>query len=352
MRNAFLPFIIVFIGLTGCKQEAPTSPNSGRASNEPSSSAKEVGVDPASKPPGPAPEGMVWIPGGAFYMGSNEGQVDERPIHKVTLSGFWMDKTEVTNAQFGDFVNKTGYVTTAEKKPEAKDFPGVPEEALKAGSIVFTPPEGENIPLNNHMIWWSYLPGVSWRHPTGPGSDIKGKENHPVVHVSFDDVTAYAKWAGKRLPTEAEWEYAARGGADRKHYMWGDVMAPGDKWMANIWQGRFPSENLLKDGHRFTAPVGSFPPNAFGLLDMAGNVWEWCADWYLPDYYAKSPEMNPPGPDTSYDPNEPGVMKRVQRGGSFLCSDLYCTGYRPAARMKSTPDTGLQHTGFRCVKSP
>jgi formylglycine-generating enzyme required for sulfatase activity len=293
---------------------------------------------------------MVWIPSGTFWMGSDEGQTDERPVHEVTVDGFWIDKTEVTNEQFEKFVRATGYVTLAERKPDPKDFPGVPLENLVAGSVVFSPPPGE-VPLDNHYAWWSYVRGANWRHPEGPDSTIQGREKHPVVHVSWDDAMAYAKWAGKRLPTEAEWEFAARGGLARQPYVWGKEQVPGGKWQANIWQGRFPNENTMADGFKGAAPVASFPPNGYGLYDMAGNVWEWCADWYLPDYYAHSPKENPPGPDTSFDPNEPGVMKRVQRGGSYLCSDLYCIGYRPSARMKSTPDTGLSHTGFRCVRS-
>ncbi len=292
---------------------------------------------------------MVWIPGDTFLMGSNEGQTDERPAHEVTVSGFWMDKTEVTNEQFEKFVRATGYVTIAERKPDPKDFPGAPPENLVPGSVVFKPPPGE-VPLDNHYVWWTYVPSANWRHPEGPNSTIQGREKHPVVHVSWEDAVAYAKWAGKRLPTEAEWEFAARGGLAGDLYVWGKEKVPGGKWQANIWQGRFPNENTLADGFRGAAPVASFPPNGYGLYDMSGNVWEWCADWYLPNYYAHSPKENPPGPDTSFDPNEPGIMKRVQRGGSFLCSDLYCIGYRPGARMKSTPDTGLSHSGFRCVK--
>ena len=308
---------------------------------------------------------MVWIPGGTFAMGADDGQSDEKPVHQVTLDGFWMDKSEVTNEQFEKFARATGYVTIAERKPKPQDFPGVPDENLVAGSIVFSPPSLADVnreradagldpltefPMNNHFIWWRYAPGASWRHPEGASSDIRGREKHPAVHIAWDDAVAYCKWAGKRLPTEAEWEYAARGRLERKPYLWGDERTPGGKWLANVWQGRFPDENTLEDGFRGTAPVASFPPNDFGLYDMAGNVWEWCADWYLPDYYAHSPAKDPPGPDTSYDPNEPNVMKRVQRGGSFLCADVYSTGYRPAYRMKNSPDTGMQHTGFRCVK--
>jgi sulfatase modifying factor 1 len=292
---------------------------------------------------------MVWIPSGTFYMGATNGAPDEMPQHLVTVNGFWMDKYEVTNEQFAKFVKATGYITVAERKPKAEDFPGAPAEALVPGSVVFDPPPNVES-LENHLIWWQYRPGANWRHPDGPNSSIDGKEKLPVIHVCWQDADAFAKWAGKRLPTEAEWEYAARGSLDRKPFIWGDDPNRKNK-SANIWQGKFPNQNLAEDGFATLAPVGSFAPNGYGLYDMAGNVWEWCADWYRPDYYAKSPAINPPGPPDSLDPEEPGMAKKVIRGGSYLCSDVYCSGYRPSARMKSSPDTGLSHTGFRCIST-
>ncbi|MDB6112500.1 MAG: hypothetical protein JWR69_4250 [Pedosphaera sp.] len=294
--------------------------------------------------------GMVWVPGGTFWMGAEDGRPDETPVHKVTVDGFWIDTTEVSNQQFEKFVQATSYVTVAERKPDPKDFPDAKPELLVPGSVVFSPPTNA-VPLTDVSAWWEYVPGANWQHPEGPDSSIAGREKYPVVHVSWEDAVAYVKWAGKRLPTEAEWEYAARGGREKQPYVWGKELVPNGKWQANIWQGQFPNENTGTDGFKGTAPVASFAPNGYGLYDMAGNVWEWCADWYRPDYYAQSPAKNPAGPDDSFDPEEPGAKKRVQRGGSYLCHESYCSSYRPGARMKCTPDTSLSHTGFRCVRS-
>jgi len=301
---------------------------------------------------GDAPQGMVWIPGGRFSMGSDyEPFTDSRPIHPVELDGFWMDKTPVTNAEYAKFVKATGYVTVAERKPNAADYPTVPPDKLVPGAVVFSPPAAP-VGLNEYRQWWEWVPGADWRHPEGPKSSIVGRENHPVVHVCWDDAEAYCRWAGKRLPTEAEWEFAARGGLTQKPFVWGDELRPGGKIMANTFQGRFPVEDRKEDGFARTSPVGKYPANAFGLYDMAGNVWQWCSDWFRPDYYAQSPLKNPKGPADSDDPEEPGIPKRVHRGGSFLCTDQYCSRYMPGGRGKGAVDTGTSHVGFRCVLSP
>ena len=292
---------------------------------------------------------MVWIPGGSYLRGSESGQGDEKPVREIKISGFWLDATEVTNDQFNEFVQETGYVTVAERRPDSSQFPGVDPSLLKAGGIVFMPP-GEPVSLRNHYAWWTYVAGANWRHPTGPDSDIQGKGNYPVVQMAWEDAVAYAQWAEKRLPSEAEWEYAARGGVAGNEFVWGNEVTPNDQWHANVWQGDFPNQNTVADGHYLMAPVRQYPPNSHGLYDMAGNVWEWCLDWYMPDYYAKSPSQNPPGPNQSHDPNEPGMPKKIMRGGSYLCSDLYCEGYRLWWRMKSAPDSAMSHTGFRCVR--
>lgn len=325
------------------------------AANKPATAASAPPLIDRSEPSAPAPEGMVWIPAGEFSMGTEEeGFPDTRPIHRVKLNGFWMDKTEITNAQFEKFVKATGYVTIAERKPKAEDFPGLPAEKLVTGSIVFTPPK-DAVPLNNYLQWWAYVEGANWRHPEGPQSDIKGRENHPVVHISHADAQAYASWVGKRLPTEAEFEWAARGGLDRKKFAWGDDFKPEGKFRANSFQGNFPNKNTGADGFMASAPVGTFQPNDFGLYDVAGNVWEWCSDWYRADYYqtlaAQGPlAQSPQGPANSEDPGEPGVAKRVTKGGSFLCTDQYCARYMPGGRGKEAPDTGTNHLGFRLVR--
>jgi formylglycine-generating enzyme required for sulfatase activity len=296
---------------------------------------------------------MVWVPGGVFWMGSTQFD-DAQPVHKVLVDGFWMDWTEVTNAQFRKFVDATGYVTVAEKTAETAHLPGATDHSLEANlpfSIVFSPPNNKVDPNKiSHLTWWKAVKGANWRHPEGPDSDLKERDNHPVVHVSYVDALAYAAWAGKRLPTEAEWEFAARGGLDSKRFCWGDQLTPGGKFQANTWQGEFPNNNTIADGFAGTAPVGSFPANGFGLCDMAGNVWEWCSDWYHPAYYKFSPDRNPKGPRASFDPLEPGVPKRVQRGGSFLCCDNYCMRYLPGARGKGEPESAANHVGFRCVR--
>lgn len=292
----------------------------------------------------------MWIPGGDAVLGSQNGDVDA-PLHRVRLRGFWLDATEITNAQFAAFVAATRFVTDAEKKPTAADVPGVPEDQLVAGSLVFTPPP-EAKDLRQFWRWWTWVPGACWRQPEGPGSSIAGREQHPVVHVSWRDAMAYAKWAQKRLPSEAEWEFAARGGLDQKRYVWGDEAPTKERHPANIWQGTFPSTNTAADGFVGTAPVRTFAANDYGLFGMSGNVWEWCSDWYHPQGYGDGKQVliDPQGPADSFDPQEPGAKKRVLRGGSFLCSDVYCLGYLPGTRMKSTIDTGLCHTGFRCAK--
>ena len=307
--------------------------------------------------------GMVWIPKGEFMMGgdNNQSSPDEFPKHKVIVDGFWVDQTEVTNAQFSKFVKATNYVTTAERKPNWEELkrelpPGTikPDDSLLVpASLVFFSPQMD-ITLNDASQWWEWKRGADWQHPHGPGSDIIGKDNYPVVQVSWYDAQAYCKWAGKRLPTEAQWEYAARGGLSNNIYPWGNEPVDHGKPKCNSWQGNFPYKNTLKDKYFYTAPVGSYMPNGYALYDMAGNVWEWCSDYYNNSYYSavSTPEgvENPKGPVRSYDPDEPFARKRVIRGGSFLCNDGYCSGYRVARRMKSTEDSGLENLGFRCVK--
>lgn len=309
------------------------------------------------------PEGMVYVPGGIFSMGSpntigishggNQDMADCRPIHRVKVDALLIDEHEVTNAQFAAFVKATGYITLAEKVPTKEEFPDALPDMLKAGSVVFIAP-ASSVSLDNFYQWWNYVEGACWLHPEGKGSSLRGKENHPVVHIAWDDAKAYARWAGKRLPTEAEWEFAARGGLSGNLYTWGNIFKPEGKYMANTFQGHFPDRNSVEDGFVGTAPVMKFKPNGYGLYDMSGNVWEWCADWYRHDIYTKEANgnvsINPQGPAESYDPDEPGLAKKVQRGGSFLCNDQYCTRYMVGTRGKGDWRTGTNHTGFRCVR--
>lgn len=308
-----------------------------------------------------APSGMVFIEGGSFQMGgrSNQAYYDEFPVHEVSISSFFMDESEVTNAEFQEFVETTGYVTIAEKDIDWEEMkkqvpmgtPKPPDSILKAGSLIFRQTSGP-VNLNDYSVWWRWTIGANWRSPEGPGSSIKDRMDHPVVHISYEDALAYAKWAGKRLPTEAEWEWAAVGNTNHK-YPWGNDPIEESYDKANFWQGIFPFKNEELDGHYGTAPVKSYPPNPFGLYDMAGNVWEWCADKYDAagyQQYAEKETNDPEGSSRYYDPREPYAQKHVTRGGSFLCNDSYCSGYRASRRMSSSRDSGFNHTGFRCVK--
>jgi formylglycine-generating enzyme required for sulfatase activity len=309
------------------------------------------------RPPGPAPaENMAWVPGGTFLMGSNNHYPEEAPAHQVTVEGFWIDKYTVTNEQFARFAEATGYLTIAERPLKPEDYPGAKPEMLAPGSVVFRKPT-QRVDLRDHFNWWTYALGANWRHPLGPGSALKkGMARHPVTQIAFEDAEAYAKWVGKELPTEAEWEFAARGGLEGAVYCWGDEFAPKGKMMANTWQGEFPIENLLTDGYQRTSPVGSFPPNGYGLYDMAGNVWEWTTDWYQAHSKIANSccaSFNPKGGeiDASYDPRTPNIRipRKVLKGGSYLCAPNYCLRYRPAARISQQIDTGTCHQGFRCL---
>ena len=308
-------------------------------------------------------QGMIKIPAGIFMMGGDNKQakIDELPKHKVHIDSFWLDTTQVTNKKFRSFVKGPNYVTEAEKKPDwnelKKQLPaGTPkpdDSKLVAASLVFTPPD-HAVALNDYGQWWTWLPGANWQHPRGPNSNLDQLDEHPVVHVSWNDANAFCKWAGKRLPTEAEWEWAARGGLENKPYPWGDEPIDSGAVKANTWQGEFPNKNTLRDKYYYTSPVKTFLPNGYGLYDMSGNVWEWVNDWYHYNYYtlvAQETSFNPQGPTTSYDPDEPYATKKVLRGGSFLCNETYCTGYRVSARMKSTADTSMERIGFRCASS-
>lgn len=367
----FATALFISAEMSSYGQEQPTwSPraiSAGLAAVEKPTIDEGFGFAPTNvnseKPSTEAPPGMLWIPGGVFSMGGGSDaasmcagvdvMADARPIHRVYVDGFWMDATEVTNEQFEKFVTATGYVTIAERQPKAEDFPGAPHEALVPGSLVFDPPSAA-VPLNDYRQWWRYQAGANWRRPEGPGSKINDRGNYPVVHVAYADAMAYAKWAGKRLPTEAEFEFAARGGLSGMKYAWGDDLRQHGRWMANIYQGPFPTKDTGDDGFAGIAPVKSFPPNAYGLYDVAGNVWEWCSDWYQAGYYAELKQVaaisrNPGGPPSPDEPAALGQRERVQRGGSFLCTDQYCTRYMVGSRGKGEVDTSSNHVGFRCV---
>jgi formylglycine-generating enzyme len=313
----------------------------------------------AARPDGPPPAlGMVWVPGGTFRMGSDDHYPEEAPAHLVTVRGFWMDRCAVTNDEFARFVQETGHVTLAEQVPEAADYPGARPEMLVAASSVFRKP-GRPVSLDDPYTWWTWVPGADWRHPRGPQSSIRRLGDHPVVHVAWADVEAYAAWAGKDLPTEAEWERAARGGLEAE-FAWGEELTPGGRHMANVWQGDFPNHNTKADGWEYTAPAKSFPPNGYGLFQMTGNVWEWTTDWYQ-DHAAAAPQhpccaVDDPRGGTQEDSTTPGdpaaVPRRVMKGGSHLCAPSYCRRYRPAARMAQAIDTSTSHLGFRCIVRP
>jgi formylglycine-generating enzyme required for sulfatase activity len=304
---------------------------------------------------------MIWIPGGQFTMGATEEvpAANAMGLRAVKVNGFWMDETEVTNQQYKAFVDATGYITVAERKLNWEELkkqvpPGTakpPDDILQPGSLVFRPPLAP-VTLNDYSQWWRWVVSASWKHPEGPGSSIEKILNHPVVHIAYEDAEAFAKWAGKRLPTEAEFEFAARGGVEGKCYAWGDELSPDGKYLANYFQGAFPSGNTAEDGFVGTAPVKSFPPNGFGLYDMIGNVWELCSDWYSVDHSSIKGVVvsNPGGPSSTRDPDDPYAVKHVSKGGSFVCSIQYCSNYKPSGRQGSAYDSGMSHTGFRCVR--
>lgn len=343
MKRFIATFLAISLFLAGCSRSERTTAD--------------------TPPTAVAPKGMAWIPGGEFVMGTDErdAYAHERPAHRVKVSGFWMDSTEVTNSAFRQFVEATGYVTVAERKPDWEEIrkslppgtPKPPDSLLVAGSLVFRKPD-HPVVYNDISQWWVWTPGANWRHPEGPGSDLDGRWDHPVVHIAYEDAIAYCEWSGKRLPTEAEWEFASRGGLTRERYAWGAEFRLGGKLMANTYQGSFPVNNLSEDGFELTSPVKSFPANGYGLFDMIGNVWEWTNDYYDVNYYkalaAEGLAVDPKGPSQPFDPNEPFAIKRVTKGGSFLCADNYCVNYRPSARQGTSVDSGSSNIGFRTVK--
>ena len=362
---AAIATMLVARGVVGSRRAVPAAEPASLASPPMADGVMFAATVANAQPaPGSTPDGMVWIPGGEFSMGAQDlpgrddvgmqATTDSRPVHRVYVDGFWMDRTDVTNDEFARFVRATKYATVAERTPKAEDYPGAPPENLVAGSVVFSPPD-HPVPLDSHFRWWSYVRGANWRHPLGPGSTLKGKGNYPVVHVAYEDAVAYAQWAGKELPTEAEWEFAARGGLDGATYAWGEQFTPRGRHMANTWQGEFPWQNFATDGWERTAPVGSYPPNGYGLYDMIGNVWEWTTDWYAPRHEAARACCGSVSRDDarelSCDPQTPNVRipRKVIKGGSFLCAPNYCRRYRPAARMAQAVDTSTCHLGIRLI---
>jgi formylglycine-generating enzyme len=349
---------------TNCEKKPPRMGNTNAQNTNEADTVKEVADNKAQgNKSASLHDLMVWVPGGEFIMGTNERDAYdcEKPAHPVKVDGFWMDETEVTNAEFKKFVDATGYVTVAEKKPEwdelkkqlPPDTPPPDPKDLVAASLVYVQPIG-NVGTDDVSQWWKWVPGANWKNPEGPGSTIKERMNFPVVHIAFDDAVAYSRWAGKRLPTEAEWEFAARNCLKQKRFAWGDELRPGGKIMANTWQGVFPVNNKAEDGFAGIAPVKSFEANCYGLYEMIGNVWEWTSDWFDAKAYSKmnveNVTLNPKGSDKSYDPDEPYAIKHVVKGGSFLCSENYCVNYRPSARRGQAFDSGTSNIGFRCVK--
>lgn len=369
LNRSFFDHVIFAFALTAvfsCQNNPTATRKPAASGQQPTTNSQHSNKDRSKWPPKPWPKGMVWIPAGEFAMGGvgQEAREDEFPVHQVKLDGFWMDETEVTNADFNTFYQSTHYLTTAEIKPKWSQLkeqlppgtPKPPDSALVAGAMVFYMTDGP-VPLDNYANWWRYVKGASWKIPQGDGQSIlqdKKTQDHPVTQVSWFDAEAYAKWAGKRLPTEAEWEYASRGGVEGERFSWGNEPPSEHNKPANLWQGSFPYEKKAADGYFLTAPVKSYAANGFGLYDMIGNVWEWCADWYTNNAYEagkNAVEINPKGPAKGFDPDDPYMQKKVVRGGSFLCTEEYCASYRPSARMKTDPYSGENHTGFRCVMS-
>jgi formylglycine-generating enzyme required for sulfatase activity len=362
-----LGFVIIGLKVENISGHTPAGTQNAHASlkNLSARAAFAPTLANATSAPESALVGMVWIPGGEFSMGAADppgmddigmkATSDSRPIHRVYVDGFWMDKTVVTNGQFAAFVKATGYVTVAERKPRREDFPDTPPENLASGSVVFSPPD-HSVQLNDYFQWWKYVAGANWKHPLGPNSSLAGKGRFPVVQIAYEDAQAYAKWAGKRLPTEAEWEFAARGGLTGAPFVWGNEFRPNGKWMANTYEGHFPNQDTGEDGFIGISPVAKYPPNGYGLYDMAGNVWQWTSDWYRPDYYVQLAETgslaarNPQGPDSPYDPSHSGELEKVHRGGSFLCTHQYCSRYMVGTRGKGEINTATNHLGFRLVK--